>query len=52
MRLSVVPFLISLAAPGLAQGEEEHLPFLEAEEAFARATTEGKRVLVYQDWPG
>jgi len=40
------------AAPLAAQGEEEHLPFVEAKAAFERASAEGKRVLVYQDWPG
>lgn len=35
-----------------AQGEEVFLDFKEAEAAFEQAAKEGKRVLVYQDWPG
>jgi len=36
----------------LAQGEEKHLPFQPAAQAFEEAARTGKRVLVYQDWPG
>ena len=35
-----------------AQGEEKLLAFLPADQAFAKAAKTGKRVLVYQDWPG
>lgn len=35
-----------------AQREEDHLPLLPAKDAFAAAAKHGKRVLVYQDWPG
>ncbi|MBK8097122.1 MAG: hypothetical protein IPK26_08445 [Planctomycetes bacterium] len=35
-----------------AQREEDHLPLLPANEAFAAAQKDHKRVLVYQDWPG
>lgn len=52
MRLLPIPLMLSLAVPALAQGEEEHLPFLDAGAAFAKAKRENKRVLVYQDWPG
>lgn len=41
-----------LLASLLAQREEDHLPLLGANEAFAAAQKDGKRVLVYQDWPG
>ena len=40
-----------LAVPLAAQGEEEHLPFVDGAAAFAEAARTGKRVLVYQDWP-
>ena len=43
---------ILLCTPLAAQLEEAHLPFLGADEAFAEAARTGKRVLVYQDWPG
>lgn len=52
MHASVILLSAVLAAPLAAQGEEEHLPFLDAETAFERAAAEKKRVLVYQDWPG
>jgi len=35
-----------------AQGEEAFVDFLPAKAAFAKAEKEGKRVLVYQNWPG
>lgn len=41
-----------LAAPIAAQLEETHLPFVDAKKAFDEAARTGKRVLVYQDWPG
>ncbi len=41
-----------LALPIAAQGEEEFVAFEGATEAFARAAKVGKRVLLYQDWPG
>ncbi len=41
-----------LALPIAAQGEEEFVAFEGATEAFARAAKAGKRVLLYQDWPG
>ena len=41
-----------LLASRPAQREEDHLPLLPANEAFAAAQKDHKRVLVYQDWPG
>ena len=35
-----------------AQSEELILPFVDTEAAFEEAARSGKRVLVYQDWPG
>ena len=40
-----------LACPVAAQNEEDFLPFLSAKAAFAKAEKEGKRVLIYQNWP-
>ena len=51
MRLPFVVLLAALTTPLSAQGEEGVLPFVDAKDAFARAAKEGKRVLVYQDWP-
>ncbi len=45
-------FVFFVSMPSLAaQGEEDVLPFVDANEAFASAAKEGKRVFVYQDWP-
>ena len=54
--------LVTLAALAAAQdakhpegpvrgADESRMKFVEADAAFARASKEGRRVLVYQDWP-
>ena len=54
--MTLIPWALALtailAAPVTAQGEDAYLRLLDAEEAFAEAARTGKRVLVYQDWPG
>ena len=51
MRIPSLALLAALITPLAAQREHDVLPFVDAKEAFATAAKEGKRVLVYQDWP-
>ena len=54
MSLALRSALIGLplfACPIQGQDEENFLPFLDAKAAFQKAAKEGKRVLIYQNWP-